>query len=172
MSGRLSFVGRVAGRELALLRELLPSATRIAVLLNPADPARSETVLGRGANRRAQACAANPGAEGQHQTRNRCCFRNARTRAPRRALCRPRCLLQYATRPAPDAAGAPCHSNDASSSAMDESAAKHSCKSPARSLGMGKSVGSISAFTSLTNARGCCRTSSPWVGSNLSECAI
>jgi putative tryptophan/tyrosine transport system substrate-binding protein len=39
------FVGEVVAKRLGLLRELLPGAARIAVLLNSADPARSEAVL-------------------------------------------------------------------------------------------------------------------------------
>jgi putative tryptophan/tyrosine transport system substrate-binding protein len=39
------FAGEVVAKRLGLLRELLPGAARIAVLLNSADPARSEAVL-------------------------------------------------------------------------------------------------------------------------------
>jgi putative ABC transport system substrate-binding protein len=39
------FASEVVAKRLELLRELVPSATRIAVLLNPADPARSESTL-------------------------------------------------------------------------------------------------------------------------------
>jgi putative ABC transport system substrate-binding protein len=39
------FSGEVVAKRLGLLRELVPSATRIAVLLNPADPARKEYIL-------------------------------------------------------------------------------------------------------------------------------
>jgi ABC-type uncharacterized transport system substrate-binding protein len=38
------FTAEVAAKRLGLLRELLPSATRVAVLANPADPIRLETV--------------------------------------------------------------------------------------------------------------------------------
>jgi putative tryptophan/tyrosine transport system substrate-binding protein len=39
------FVGEVVAKRLGLLRELVPGAVRIAVLLNSADPARSESML-------------------------------------------------------------------------------------------------------------------------------
>jgi putative ABC transport system substrate-binding protein len=39
------FVSEVVAKRLELLRELVPGATRIAVLLNSADPARSESTL-------------------------------------------------------------------------------------------------------------------------------
>ena len=39
------FAGEVVAKRLELLRELVPSATRVAALLNPADPARSESIL-------------------------------------------------------------------------------------------------------------------------------
>jgi len=39
------FASEVVAKRLELLRELVPGAARIAVLLNPADPARSESTL-------------------------------------------------------------------------------------------------------------------------------
>ena len=39
------FVSEVVAKRLELLRELVPGAARIAVLLNSADPARSESTL-------------------------------------------------------------------------------------------------------------------------------
>ena len=39
------FAGEVVAKRLGLLRELVPAAVRIALLLNPTDPARSESVL-------------------------------------------------------------------------------------------------------------------------------
>jgi putative ABC transport system substrate-binding protein len=40
------FTAELAAKRLGLLRELLPAATRIAVLVNPADPIRVETIVG------------------------------------------------------------------------------------------------------------------------------
>ena len=40
------FTAELVAKRLALLQELVPSASRVAVLVNPADPARVESVLG------------------------------------------------------------------------------------------------------------------------------
>jgi putative tryptophan/tyrosine transport system substrate-binding protein len=40
------FTAELAAKRLGLLRELLPAATRVAVLVNPADPIRLETIVG------------------------------------------------------------------------------------------------------------------------------
>ena len=40
------FWAEVTAKRLGLLREMLPAATRVAVLVNPADPIRFETVVG------------------------------------------------------------------------------------------------------------------------------
>ena len=40
------FTAELAAKRLGLLRELLPAAKRIAVLVNPADPIRLETIVG------------------------------------------------------------------------------------------------------------------------------
>jgi putative ABC transport system substrate-binding protein len=39
------FSAELVAKQLALLRELLPGAARVAVLVNPADPARAESIL-------------------------------------------------------------------------------------------------------------------------------
>jgi putative tryptophan/tyrosine transport system substrate-binding protein len=39
------FTAELAAKRLGLLRELLPAATRVAVLVNPADPIRLETIV-------------------------------------------------------------------------------------------------------------------------------
>src|SRR5438477_9554525 len=39
------FTAELAAKRLGLLRELLPAATRVAVLVNPADPIRVETIV-------------------------------------------------------------------------------------------------------------------------------
>ena len=40
------FTAELVAKRLALLHELVPGASRIGVLVNPADPARVESVLG------------------------------------------------------------------------------------------------------------------------------
>ena len=39
------FIAELAAKRLGLLRELVPAATRVAVLVNPADPGRTETIV-------------------------------------------------------------------------------------------------------------------------------
>jgi ABC-type uncharacterized transport system substrate-binding protein len=40
------FTAELAAKRLGLMRDLLPAATRVAVLVNPADPIRRETIMG------------------------------------------------------------------------------------------------------------------------------
>ena len=39
------FIAELSAKRLGLLRELVPAATRVAVLVNPADPVRTETIV-------------------------------------------------------------------------------------------------------------------------------
>jgi putative ABC transport system substrate-binding protein len=39
------FIAELTAKRLGLLRELVPAATRVAVLVNPADPTRTETIV-------------------------------------------------------------------------------------------------------------------------------
>jgi hypothetical protein len=53
------FSAELVAKRLGLLRELLPGATRVAVLVNPADPERTEAILDD-ARRCSGDCAADP----------------------------------------------------------------------------------------------------------------
>ena len=80
LTGINFFTAELAAKRLELLRELVPTATRIAVLVNPINPCY------RGhCERRAVGCPryrfANPGLQRPHQRRDQCGLRNFRTRA-------------------------------------------------------------------------------------------
>ena len=69
----------LAAKRLGLLRELVPAATRVAVLVNPTDAARAETTLERRGDGCARHRAGNPCPQRQHQ--------RARSMQPSLPLC-------------------------------------------------------------------------------------
>ena len=83
LTGINFFNRELVGKQLGFLRELVLSANRIAVLVNPA----------------------NPGSPRQHQPRDRCGFRRIQARPPRCPICCRRPLLQQPT----SSAIASCH---------------------------------------------------------------
>ena len=90
LTGINFFAAELAAKRLELLRELVPAATRVAVLVNPANAEIAESTL-RDVETAARAIgSANPGPQRQHQPRDRCGLRNLGARAARRALRRPR----------------------------------------------------------------------------------
>ena len=97
----------LAAKRLELLRELVPTAARVAVLVNPANAATAESTLTRRRCGCARHRAANPGPQRQHQPRDRCGLRDLRARAARRALRRRRRLLHQPARPIGQPGGAP-----------------------------------------------------------------
>ena len=88
----------LAAKRLELLRELVPAATRVAVLVDPTDSDCRDHVERRGSGCSRHG-AANPGPQRQHQPRDRCGLRNFRARAAGRALRRRRPLLHQPARP-------------------------------------------------------------------------
>jgi ABC-type uncharacterized transport system substrate-binding protein len=95
----------LAAKRLEFLRELVPAATRVAVLVNPTFPDAEPTV------RRDSGCTrhrvANPDPQRQQQPRDRCGLRNSCARAGRRSLRRPRSLFHQPACPIDPTSGAP-----------------------------------------------------------------
>ena len=114
LTGINFFIGELAAKRLELLRELVPAATRVAVLVNPANAANTETTL-RDVEPAARAIgSANPGPQRQHQPRDRCGLRNLCARAARRAFRRRRPLLHQPACPIGPPGGAPRDPRDIS----------------------------------------------------------
>ena len=87
------FSQEVVPKRLELLHELVPGATRVAVLVNPAAVSTTETTLKEVARRGPRPRAPNSGFQCQHQPRDQCRLRSVRARTAGRALCRGRRLL-------------------------------------------------------------------------------
>ena len=85
LTGINFFTSELTAKRLGLLRELVPGAARVAVLVNPANTANAETTL-RDAERCPRHGTANRGLQSQHQPRDRGGLRNFRARAARRSV--------------------------------------------------------------------------------------
>ena len=88
LTGINFFNVELAAKRLALLRELVPGASRVAVLVNPANAVVRERAERR-RKRRPRHGAANPSPQRQHQPRDRCGLRHPCARAGRRPFRRP-----------------------------------------------------------------------------------
>jgi ABC-type uncharacterized transport system substrate-binding protein len=77
------FAGEMVAKRLGLLRELVPTALRVAVLVNPANPGPTVFLIAAGARRCVRHRAANPCPQRQHERRDRCGLCRPCARAPR-----------------------------------------------------------------------------------------
>ena len=93
LTGVNLFSGELTAKRLELLREMVPQAARIAVLVNPANVATTETTLRDVQSASGRHGIANPGPQRQHPPRDRCGLRHFCARAARRGLRRHRRLF-------------------------------------------------------------------------------
>ena len=103
------FTVEVVAKRLGLLRELVPAAVRVAVLVNPTNVSNM-SALTAVESRRSRPRHANPNLQRQHQSRDRHGHRGARARSNRRPLRRPGPVLPEPARPVGRAGRAPCAS--------------------------------------------------------------
>ena len=83
LTGINFFIVELAAKRLELLRELVPAADRVAVLVNPTNPTTAEITLRDVEGGCSRHRAANPGSQRQHQPRDRCGLRDPCARADR-----------------------------------------------------------------------------------------
>ena len=84
LTGINFFTAELAAKRLELLREMVPGAARIAVLVNPANATTTRDHVERHGSGCPRHGAANPGPQRQHQPRDRCGLRGSCARAARR----------------------------------------------------------------------------------------
>ena len=106
-TGTNSFTGELVAKRLGLLHELVPAATRVAVLVNPANAINTEAVLKDAGARCARHRITHPCSPRRHQPRDRCCFRKSCPRAGRCPVRRSRCIFRQPPHPNSHAGGAP-----------------------------------------------------------------
>ena len=99
--------GEVAAKRLELLRDLVPAATRVALLVNPTNATDTETTVRDVNGGCSHHRVSNPGPQRQHQPRDRGGLRKHRARAARRPLRRPRPIFSKPAGSTCRAGGAP-----------------------------------------------------------------
>ena len=117
VTGNNFFSGELVAKHLEILRELVPVAARVAVLVNPAHLTAEPAVREAQATGRA-AGTANPSAQCRQRQGNRCGFRDACARAARRAARRFRPSLCHATRAIGAVGGLPQDPGDLSAASI------------------------------------------------------
>jgi putative ABC transport system substrate-binding protein len=98
----------VASKRLEFLRELIPGAARVALLINPADANTSESIMREVDTRCARDRAQHRGPPRQHHRRDRCGLCGFRARAAGRAFPRYRSVLYRPARSIGQLGLAPC----------------------------------------------------------------
>ena len=112
LTGINFITNELTAKRLELLRELVPGAAHVAVLVNPANATSTETTL-----RDLEPAARAIGLQIQilharYQPRDRCGFRNVCARAARRHLPQPRCIFQQPAGATCQLGGAACNPHD------------------------------------------------------------
>jgi ABC-type uncharacterized transport system substrate-binding protein len=87
------YIAELAAKRLGLLHELVPGATRVAVLVNPTDAIRTESNV-RDVEAAARALGLQIHVQRPHRRRDRCDIHSHCARAVRCAFCRPRRVLR------------------------------------------------------------------------------
>jgi ABC-type uncharacterized transport system substrate-binding protein len=93
LTGINFFNTELTAKRLELLREVVPGAARVAVLVNPTIAANTESVV-RDVGAAARAVGLQIQAQRQHQPRDRSGLRSFCARAARRSLRRSRCIFR------------------------------------------------------------------------------
>ena len=94
LTGINLFSGELTAKRLEFLREMVPGAARIAVLVNPANATTTETTLRDVQSAAGRHGIANPGPQRKHHPRDQCGLRHPCARAARRRFRWPRCLFK------------------------------------------------------------------------------
>src|SRR5262245_7054074 len=94
ITGSNFFAMELTAKRLEILRELVPTAVRVAMFVNPGQSCGERACGARRAGRRARHGAANPRAQCRQRQGDRCGFRHPCARAARRPACRPRPSLR------------------------------------------------------------------------------